>query len=434
MVNMYIKIIIIAAVVIIGIFGILSLLAGSICPPPGWQGPRPPWCEVPETGGEFQYRELDYITESYPETDKILITGIGTMDMWGNPHLLVDLGEDPGNNYESTMERIGTIGSEALYLTDFRKINDDFTISEVPKSTIPSAITLSQEEMNNVVNAAKKNRQNTVILITNLYDPGFTYTKWLGQDISQTPYSRFSSADPETRMEYFNIMWPEWKEAILLEAEKAETAGVDYLIINPGDTSFLYYIDLGELSSRYEELIPDVREKFSGKTGFGGLLPYVANDEFKVLDDVDFVVVFWDTNGDYKAREIFADTTQDAEDIEASFVEWLSLPEWANLAGKETYISVTLPSYDGALQEGWIEPVQSEDRWTRDDAEQALGYEGLFRALYNGDYNISGVFSYGYWWSDQVYPVSKDLRNDIMHSIRQKDAESVFYKWSGIFG
>ncbi|NYT05640.1 MAG: hypothetical protein GKC04_04620 [Methanomicrobiales archaeon] len=66
--------------------------------------------------------------------------------------------------------------------------------------------------------------------------------------------------------------------------------------------------------------------------------------------------------------------------------------------------------------------------------EQAPGYEGLFRALYNGDYAVDGVFSYGYWWSDRMYPDTKDLRNDIMHSIRGKDAEQVFYRWSQTFG
>lgn len=433
MVRKILLILLAVPLILIAIFGILSLLAGDVCPPDGWQGPRPPWCEAPEVGGAFQYEELDYIVEHYPKTDKALITGIGTMDMWGNPHLVVDLGEDPRKNVDSTMDRIGTIGSEALYLTDFRKLNDDFKIIDVPESTTPSAITMSQEEMSKVVDAAKKNAQDPVILIVNLYDPGFTYKRWLGQDVSQNPVVRFTSADQQTRIEYFNIMWPEWKNAILLEAEKAEAAGVDYIIINPGDTSFLYYIDLNELSSRYAELIPEVREKFSGKIGFGGMLPYIGNENFKVVKDADFVFVFWDPNGDYIAREIFADTTQDAGDIETSFAEWLSLPEWKNLAGKETYISVTLPSYDGALQEGWIEPVQGEDRWTKDYEEQALGYEGLFRAIYDGNYNISGVFSYGYWWSDQMYPVAKDLRNDLMHSIRQKDAENVFYKWSGVF-
>ncbi len=120
--------------------------------------------------------------------------------------------------------------------------------------------------------------------------------------------------------------------------------------------------------------------------------------------------------------------------LKSSFTEWLSLPDWNKINDKEIYISVTLPSYDGSLKNGWIEPDgKYGPEYVSDFKEQAMGYEGLFRSLYSNNFNITGVISYGYWWTDRIYPEVPVLRNDFSHSIRNKDAENVFYKWSMIF-
>jgi hypothetical protein len=114
---------------------------------------------------------------------------------------------------------------------------------------------------------------------------------------------------------------------------------------------------------------------------------------------------------------------------------WLSHKNWQNVKSSEIYINILIPSYTGALETGWIEPSKTESdnsKWTSNFKEQAIGYESLFKVLYAGNYKVNGIFSYGYWWSDQMYPVSKDLRNDLIQTIRHKDAESVFYKWSKI--
>jgi hypothetical protein len=74
-----------------------------------------------------------------------------------------------------------------------------------------------------------------------------------------------------------------------------------------------------------------------------------------------------------------------------------------------------------------------EGKYRRDWKEQALVYEGLFRALYNNSTaNIKGIIAYGYWWTDTLYP-DHWVNNDLGHSIRGKDAEHVFYRWSQIF-
>ncbi|MDG6251355.1 hypothetical protein [Methanocalculus sp.] len=342
-------------------------------------------------------------------------------------------------NLDSTMERIGTIGSKAVYISDFAMFNDKFEVTYVTEDLIPKAVTITPDEMKQITKSAKKNNQGMVMLVSNLYDPLLSISVALtGSSVERTkgafrtPGLDLRTADEETIMLTFNKIWPGWREIILKQADKAEAAGIDYMTINPNDQAFEYILKSDILDDRYRELIPEVRKRFSGKIGLIGMLPHV--NELESVHDVDFVLISWDPNGDYIGRDIFADTRNtDIDEIEASFTEWLSRPEWEKFKGKEVYISVTLPSYTGALQEGWIEPALGEERWTINYREQALGYEGLFRALYKGDYNIKGVFSYGYWWSDQLYPVTKDIRNDLMHTIRQKDAENVFYKWSKVF-
>lgn len=415
-------------VIIIGIFGIMMVTES--CPPAGWQGPRPPWCAQPETGGAFEYHELNYITDTFEPTTKLLLMIIGTMDMWGNPHVGIDMGEIPNKNVVPTMERSGSIGAEALYLTDFVTYDKDLKLEYKYSSLIPAALTMEQKEINNVVSSAKTNGMNIIILNTNMYDPDFVFQKWMGGDITESGQYKFSNGNHEETLE---IMFPQWEQKIYEQAEKAQAAGIDYLVINPGDSSFEYYNDLSVLSQKYKSIIPGIRERFDGNIGILGGLEYIGSDEFNVVNDLDFVIVAWDANLGWKIKEIFSDTEETADDIESSFVEWLTLSEWNRFVGKQVFIHVTMPSYDNAMREGWIEPSQGEDRWTRDDKEQALIYEGLYRALYNNNFNVEGVIAYGYWWSDQMYPVAKDLRNDIMHSIRQKDAEHVFYKWSQIF-
>lgn len=414
--------------IFVGLYLLVSLITGSFCPPAGWQGPSPPWCEKFASESPFIYQELEYLPENFQKTDKPLLTGIGMMDLWGNPHIAIDLGENSRKLYSSALERVKTIGGEAVLLTDFAVFNKEFIISDADVKNGAGAETYTQEELNNLVKIIKQNKEIS-FYTTNLYDAAYVYKKALNLDLSDTALMRVRSSSSQ---EIISKMFPEWEKIILEHADKAEKAGIEYFVINPTDTSFEYYTDLNELGKLYSSLIPKVRKVFSGKIGLFSTLPRIG--EMNSLD-IDFVIISSDVNADYIQKQIFSNVNDnDVVDIESKFNQWLSEPNWKKFSEKEIYISVLLPSYDGALKEGWIEPkIGEEDKWTKDWKEQALGYEALFRALYDGDYNIDGVFSYGYWWSGQMYPVAKDLRNDIMHSIRDKDAENVFYKWSSLF-
>jgi len=409
---------------------LLSLFTGSFCPPSGWQGPFPPWCEKPSQLGNFEYRNLDYIENSNPspKTNKILM-GIGLADLWGNPHIVIDMGEDNRKLVSSTMERLKSINSDSVLLTDFAIYDSDFNVQKATSTNAAGAFEITESELKEIVKKAKENNQNQVFLTVNLYDPGYIYGKWLGQNTKDSAYIKLVQNPSK---ETLDKLWQGWEVKILEEAEKAQVAGVDYLVINPTDTNLEYYFDLSQLNEKYLDLIPKVREKFKGKIGFFGSLPRLASDKITATEDVDFTIISFDVNGDYLGKEIFKNTPENLDQITSSFNSWLSNPNWQNIKSDEIYISILIPSYDGAIQNGWIEPAKGDNSWTKDWKEQALAYEGLFQAIYSGNYKIDGLFSYGYWWSDNIYPDSKDIRTDLTHTIRQKDAENVFNRWTSI--
>ncbi len=69
------------------------------------------------------------------------------------------------------------------------------------------------------------------------------------------------------------------------------------------------------------------------------------------------------------------------------------------------YILLLMPSYNGAIQSGWVEPGAEypDGQYERDDKEQAVVYEALFQSIYGkSTLGIDGVISYGYWWSNSI--------------------------------
>jgi len=423
-------VVLIPVIILVLLYLIVSLITGSFCPPDGWTGPHPPWCQVKTFDRPFVYSDLEYISQKYEPISNKIKMGIGTIDMWGNPYVAVDLGETPNKNVDATFSRIKDIGASSVVFVDFLAYDKNMDIKKIKNTEFgPSAETVTPSELKDVVSKAKSKGFFPFILSVNLYDPFYTLKKGLKLDTSDTARFIFDSGDSKV---YDKILL-QWEENIVEIATQAQEAGVDFLVINPGDSALEYhYTDLKELSRRYSLISEKVRTVFFGKVGIWGMLPYVGNDDFD-LSFADFVLVFWDPNGDYLGKNIMAKYGNDVDSFVNGFNEWFSLPEWQNFNGKEVYLYVTIPSYTNSMKEGWIEPAIGENKWTIDYKEQALGYEALFRSLYDNPRGINGVYVFGYWWSDKIYPEVKDLRNDLLHSIRQKDAEKVFYKWTTVF-
>lgn len=381
---------IIAIVMGVIVLGIISLFVFKLCPPSGpW--PMPPWC-AENAYIPYSYEELDYISGEAQDLDLY----IGTFDIWGNPHLYMDLGEDTRDHYEATMKKIGDIGSDGLFLSDFIGLDLNKAGEGIEE--------ISPSELNKIVKAAKGNGISKVMLVAGLIDPEGAMKRYKGEDDS-------------FNLEYSSL--DDWKQHILKVAEKSENAGVDQLVISPGILFFLKFEDDQRLNDYYNELIPLVKEKFSGEIGIQSQLHGLNRMNF--LDSMDFVVVNWEPN-DFNFQQ--ESVTEDLDSMEQAFTNWMNKIPQVN----KLYISVTMPSYDGAIKKGWIEPgAVYGPEYVIDYKEQAMMYEAIFRSV---DPSV-GVISYGYWWTDRIYPEIKVLRNDIAHSIRNKDAEHVFAKWSG---
>ncbi|MFA6399559.1 MAG: hypothetical protein WCW44_04290, partial [archaeon] len=131
---------------------------------------------------------------------------------------------------------------------------------------------------------------------------------------------------------------------------------------------------------------------------------------------------------------LLKDTKEDVNAIQNVWKEHFSNEKFKQFENKELFILLLMPSFDGAMKKGWIEPDKSypNGEYQSDFKEQALVYEGFLRATNNTDLNITGIISYGYWWHSTLHnPISHG--NSLGQSIRNKDAEQVFYNWAQAF-
>ncbi len=333
-------------------------------------------------------------------------------------------------------------------ITDFVILQDKGKILIPTKKQAPFGYNIEQKELNNIVEEARKNNLKVMMLI-NLADTedevmGYLesaekagnereasiarkYAEFIEKNVGLSTKEIFKNFTKED----WDIMFDRWKKIMVYEAKKAENAGVDYLIISPEDCGFQYYTSPEYQSEKYKEIASEIRKYYNGKIGIvGRSLGFLTKINASYID---FVVVGFDPKGNPEVKEIFTNVEEDLDSIEQAWSEFFSKERWKNLKDKEIYLLVTIPSYDGALRKGWIEPGRIYTDLHRDFKEQALGYEGMFRILYKQDTPLTGIISYGYWWNDRLYPETPNLRNDLSHSIRSKDAEHVFCKWSRIF-
>ncbi len=425
---------------------VLLLIAGTAlmfftkwCPPQGpW--PTPPWCASPESRN-FSPKTLSYI--AYPEKTKAdFKLGIGTMDIWGNPHMYINLGEDTTKLYRSALTRIGAIKSNTYLFTDFINLGTGTEITSFDQETFPATFNISQDDLKAIVREAHANGQERIFMLTNLSDTaneisGFIASaekeKNLKEIIMGKAFEKLTSlkvglTSADALKKFSDKEWNEFlknlRTKMLSQATKAQAAGVTDFIINPGDVIIENYYNK-DLSSYWKESVTEIKKVFKGRVGYFGYPQMMVKIN---ANDFDFVVVYFEVNGDAAARTLFTKTELKPEALRGAWQQYFDQAFLKNIS-KEKILLVTIPSYTGVKNKGWIEPGEMHGDLTRDDKEQALLYEALLEANMQ-DQKFSTIISYGYWWSANMYPQSKPLRNDLSHSIRNKDAEQVFYHWA----
>ncbi len=421
---------------------VTAMFAFKLCPPKGpW--PMPPWCSYLDVK-PYEYHEVSYLPEAYPHTEQKLDLGIGTWDIWGNPHLWIDLGDITTKNSDTTLERMHAIGSKIWMLTDFALFHNDGTVTIPTPKDSPGTYNIYQSEMNSLVKKAKSEGQQKIILMLNLVEmkgdiegarEAFEKNKDIGSqivlDLAEKQLSDSgdlsSSAvikeyDKEQRAEFLS----NWKEFVLYEARKAEKAGITHIVINPRHANIDWLIPIDELNPFYKDLFESVKKEFSGKVGFWDPIHIITTIDTSYFD---FILVDQDGNW-YRDEPV---VPKDLEAMKQKWQGYFSRSEWSHLENKEVYLLVTISSIEHGFSRGWIPPAEQTNDAVVDQEEQAIAYEALFETLYDNNPGIDGVISYGYFWSDKLYPETKVLRSDLMHTIRSKDAEHVFKKWSTVF-
>ncbi|MFA6322067.1 MAG: hypothetical protein WCX71_01160 [Candidatus Buchananbacteria bacterium] len=424
---------------IVLVAGIAAMAYFSLCPPAGpW--PTPPWCSH-LMAKDFSYHELDYLKLPAAESTKFKL-GVGTMDIWGNPHWFINLGEDTTKNYASALKRIGQIKSQIYFFTDFINLGQGSEVKVFDRDTFAATYNISESDLKSLVASAKANNQNRIIMLTNLSDTkneieGFISSADKTKDLKEMVMGRLFKklteqqaglTSAEGLKDFDEKKWQEFlaslKKTIVAQATKAQAAGVTDFIVNPGDVIVDYYYP-NSLSTYWQSVRTEVKSVFSGRVGFFGYPDLIQKADLK---DFDFVVVYFEVHGDKTAQAFFVDSAIAADSLKLAWQKYFAQNFWKNIKS-EKILLVTIPSYTGVKTGGWIEPGEMHSDLIRDDREQAWLYETLFEIL-QAKPSVDAVISYGYWWSPNMYPQSQPLRNDLSHSLRGKDAENVFYFWA----
>lgn len=368
------------------------------------------------TAAPFVPKDLSYITDKFEKTNSPLILGVGLHDIWGNICYAKELWqgcENSTNNIESSLARIKNIGGRLILISDFSVLKKDLTIAR--PNPFSGAHEINQKELNKIIAEAKKDGQQSM-LITNLYE---------GEEGARGKIDYENASDATIEK-----LFSGWKEIMAANAAKAQQAEVDYLVINARDIQLDYFdYKLPLLNKEYTAVLEKIKQQYRGKICYWGNVWALANKDLTFMKNVDCMIEDWGINN------ILKNSKEDADSIENAWAAHLSREEFGQLSDKKVFILALIPGYDGSMQKGWIEPGigYAAGTYARDWKEQALAYEGLFRAVYkNRAKHVDGIISYGYWWTDTIHPDDK-MANGLGHSIRGKDAEQVFYKWSTIF-
>jgi hypothetical protein len=405
----------------------------------------------------FEYRELGYLpgTESYAPVDRPITFGVSIADFWGNPYIIptgleenipklarelwydtVTLGADPRKhaNLENTARRSAQLGAKVFMAEDFiMLVDDDLTLR---RFDYPATESMTQDELTRIAEAAHQNGMEAMLQLT-ILDTAF-YDKVADYFNSGQPGSLYDVMDAVQRYDSRNTgedtatLHEHWRAAILEETRMAETAGFDRLMVTP---QTMGWTNKGETvaldDAEWKKTIAAVRQIFFGKLGGGTVYLNEAYDSgYTYFQDLDFFMI------DIPITRITAGyAADDLDGMTAAWKEYLLSPSVMQFSGvPELWHGLLVNSYDGVLERGWIESGGHYPDLNRDDRVQSVVYEAFLRALYESpETPVNGVITWGYAWTDYIYPNDHEIRSDLSNSIRGKDAENVFSRWTTIF-
>jgi hypothetical protein len=378
-----------------------------------------PVAEKGQATSAYVPKTLPYLPAEAPNLPAAFTMGAATMDLWGSvcepPQRLP---EDPRFECDDTrpyvapvMTRLRQIGAKLVLVTDFAHLYKDRSLRFKFDERFGDH-SMSQAELNAITKAAH-DQGLQAMLITNVDDgePG----AMAALDVAH--------ADLATA----HALHHQWRQLMTVQAKRAREAGFDVLVANWRNLGQDFGPRDAEVATQWPSTFRTLKTAFGGKLAFWHQTWYFK-DRPVDWQDVDVAIV------DNMIHHVMKDVPEDLAAITGAwkrdFVDYRAAK--ARLGpGKSILSLILMPSFDGALQKGWIEPVARypEGAYAVDWREQALVYEGYFRAVAEDQPPIDGVIAYNYWWNDRMPPKTW-MRIDLGHSIRGKDAETVFANWA----
>lgn len=418
---------------------------------PGGQQPAAEECGQAPLDTAFDYFLPSEIPAAPSSTIKTLVFGITPQDWWGKSHNQeFTCYEDNKPYVESMAARAGSIGSTLFMFQDAYVLNSDLSMSPQP---FEGAMTATPTELTDLVTRAKAHGATHTILLTGLYSGS--------SNAALTSY--VASLHLRGNRTDINTLFDNWKTLITTQAQRAYAAGFDGLVLDPRDIYFFFPVSDSSAGDydpahddvniqKWKEIITAVRVHFPNprKLYFWGGRGFLSDIKTNVLEDdcsnvSGFIVDEEIQNSVFHMDKTTYDQNTVAQNISALKSEWNTYLGEASMidnlgACGDVYLLILASSYkdsngETAIQNGWVEPwgTYADGAYTKDELSQAVIYEALFEALYENNYAIDGVISYGYWWSNSMWPQNFWQRSDISHSIRLKKAEQVFFKWTQVF-
>jgi len=336
----------------------------------------------------------------------------GAADEWRRVHLR--------NYFASTCDRLVEDGFTDVYVTSFLsyyQIQPMPVLDRMSERDSPGACVIREPDLRKLVETAHE-RGLRFHLMYNAYAPGEVGMGYLWQ-------ARKSEA-------WITSILDQYKQIIVEEAEMAERCGVDAIVLYWQHGAVTYEGQEAIWTSRWREIIHEVRKVFSGQIEFnlatGADIRNVVEGRIPldIYSGVDsFLYSQWNPH--------LTSYRDSVEEIYRYFKTWLAeLTQFKTLVQRPIILEVSFQSYDGYLVHGWFDAAIGKVGPNGPDFfEQARAYEALLQALRRTTV-IDGIISYKYHWDDPFGPdlgVPALARMDLEGSIRNKPAEAVVKKW-----
>jgi hypothetical protein len=434
---------------------IIFMAIFRLCPPIK-AGPQPPWClNVERFERDFNMNSLgglisntlikitpkressesiyspisddvDYIQKPIEKTDYSISFGVAPSDFFWPVCVSFNACINPKKQVTSTFSRINSIGGNFIVLIDYVRIKTNKEIYE-------DKTALSNKEINRKLNSASKYNLDTIVLINLFLDEvSVRHTKAeynLEEDrVFEKGHQIIAMSNWAPNEQEINLLFDRWEEILIKKVNRWEKAG--YIVINPDDLHFHFTTHPEVMNKRNKQLITKTREIYDGKicVHFKDLNYLRQFTELDYYRDADCIIL-----GGHPSFEGY-NMKNDVESFETFYIDYFSDPFFLDNSDKEVYQMISTMSYDKYLEDRWFEVVDYDVlglNYKPDFRLQANSYEGFFRAIQKVQPPIEGIFHYGYWWEDTEFDKDK-INVKFMNSIRNKDAEHIYYRWNAV--